>query len=384
MAVNPANWRSLDTEYDQVLIRWPPDADGYEWFHATLVFQGAGGHWAGFDHIWEPMDVVLGDMIAWRPQGRNATFPADLIAAGNLIVIDSDEQDAEYWPALERVVQHARFVGIPTVELREPVRRVWVVVDARYEEQFGQEVAAGPLLGAQTIGDYGVAMINRKEMYIKRVSVPDLLTELAVFKGAAEGDIRLNGKVDTSKSTRAQSFERVHEGMQEHEAHEHWNEDAEEYGPRAASDYIAASIKNGGDPLSFDTAWRQELSLGEHARARHEHQFLAECLQEAALIDRRNVRNLKVAEKIVRRLRWLGRQQRREELVASKTKWYHSTLRGEHGGLKTPGFDKHIASKEREEAKRLKGEAAYSEAMAKQDEKRKAAAKNSGAQGSGD
>ena len=126
---------------------------------------------------------------------------------------------------------------------------------------------------------------------------------------------------------------------------------------------MAGVVQNGGDPVTFDLRWRKAVGLRNHSRQRHEHQFLAEVLQEAATRGRLNIKNLKVAEKLVRRLRRIEREQRRVGVVVTKGKHDHSSVLDERGGIKTPAFDKHVAEQERLGAKRMKGEAVYAAAV---------------------
>ena len=59
----------------------------------------------------------------------------------------------------------------------------------------------------------------------------------------------------------------------------------------------------------------------------------------------------------------MQRQQRRGDLVASKGKHYQATVRDEHGGVRSPALDKHVAGKEKEDAKKLKTEIAFAGAQ---------------------
>jgi hypothetical protein len=133
-------------------------------------------------------------------------------------------------------------------------------------------------------------------------------------------------------------------------------------------------VENGGDFPSFDGIWRADLGLSEHSRARWEHQFLCDLQHTAAHKDRLNLKALKCMDDIGKRIRYLHRQQRREDLAQSKARLFHRSGRDEHGGLRTLSFDRWFSKKESEVAKVLKAEAAFTEAK----DKAQAAAKKKG------
>ena len=115
--------------------------------------------------------------------------------------------------------------------------------------------------------------------------------------------------------------------------------------------------------MAWHAVWEKELP-DKNSRDKHEHKFIVETLQEMLTRDKLNVLNLKTAEKLVRRARYIERKQKREQIGVSKARQYHSSSRDAHGGVATPAFDAWVEQKEKEDAKKLKTEADFIAAAA--------------------